>query len=49
MGKCIRAIAIRTQIVNPDLVVISINDNGVGMSESILDNGSKDFRLSHVA
>ncbi|MEH2382866.1 MAG: AAA family ATPase [Nostoc sp.] len=29
------AIAIRTQVVNPDLVVISIKDNGVGMSDSI--------------
>ena len=29
------AIAIRTQAVNPDLVVISIKDNGVGMSDSV--------------
>ncbi|MEH2025345.1 trifunctional serine/threonine-protein kinase/ATP-binding protein/sensor histidine kinase [Nostoc sp.] len=29
------AIAIRTQVVNPDLVVISIKDNGVGISDSV--------------
>ncbi|MEH2402087.1 sensor histidine kinase [Nostoc sp.] len=29
------AIAIRTQVVNADLVVISIKDNGVGMSDSV--------------
>ena len=29
------AIAIRTQVVNPDLIVISIKDNGVGMSDSV--------------
>ena len=29
------AIAIRTQIVNADLVVISIKDNGVGMSDRV--------------
>ncbi|MFN6462970.1 MAG: AAA family ATPase [Nostoc sp. DedVER02] len=29
------AIAIRTQVVNPDLVAISIKDNGVGMSDSV--------------
>ncbi|MEH2115327.1 trifunctional serine/threonine-protein kinase/ATP-binding protein/sensor histidine kinase [Nostoc sp.] len=29
------AIAIRTQVVNPDLVVISIKDNGVGMSDNV--------------
>ncbi|MBC1258222.1 sensor histidine kinase, partial [Trichormus variabilis] len=29
------AIAIRTEVVNPDLVAISIKDNGLGMSDSV--------------
>ncbi|QLE58572.1 ATP-binding sensor histidine kinase [Nostoc sp. TCL26-01] len=29
------AIAIRTQVVNPDFVAIAIKDNGVGMSDSV--------------